>query len=133
MRGAYTSFLNALRVPGDFVTALVVFAIFALIRALPAHAAIQFGGQAARMLGPLVPRSRMALRQIAKAFPEKTSDAHRAILRACWDNLGRTAIEYCHLEEIWDFKSYAQPGHIEIVGGEYFEAMRNDGKPAIIV
>ena len=58
----------------------------------------------------------------------------RAILRDCWDNLGRTSVEYCHLDHIWKHdEAHPERSNIEIVGTEHFLKLRGDDKPAIIV
>jgi KDO2-lipid IV(A) lauroyltransferase len=134
MRHFIIKFIKLLRSLADFFVALLVFAAFALVRAIPAKRAVDFGGAAARFLGHLVPRSNLALKQIAAAFPHKTAAEHRTILSECWDNLGRTAVEYCHLDHIWD-RDEASPsnGNIEIIGSEYFFKLRDDKGPAIIV
>ncbi len=57
------------------------------------------------------------------------------MLRKAWDNLGRTACEYVHMERIWDFDE-ARPntGRIQIAPEviERFDRLRDDGKPALI-
>jgi KDO2-lipid IV(A) lauroyltransferase len=134
MRWLFLKFIRLLRSVTDFLIALLVFAVFAVIRFIPARQAVAMGGATARFLGHFVPRSRLALKQIAAAFPEKTHDQHRAILSACWDNLGRTSVEYCHLDHIWNYNE-AKPGdgNIEITGIEHFLRLRGAGHPAIIV
>jgi KDO2-lipid IV(A) lauroyltransferase len=59
----------------------------------------------------------------------------RRVLRESWDNLGRTACEYVHMDRIWDFDE-ARPntGRIQIAPEvtERFDRLRTDGKPALI-
>ncbi len=134
MRRLTFRLLVLLRQIADFFIALIVFALFALVRAIPAGFAVDLGGRVARFLSPFVPRSRLALKQIAAAFPEKNPAEHREILSACWDNLGRTSVEYCHLDHIWNYdEKNPLLGNIEIGGIEHFVKLHNDGKPAIIV
>src|SRR5690606_38842385 len=56
----------------------------------------------------------------------------QAILRDVWENLGRTAAEYPHLQELWDYEYGAEPGRVEAVGIGHFVKLREDGLPAII-
>ena len=63
----------------------------------------KLGGALARLLGPLTPAHRIGRDNIAASFPEKSEAERRAILREAWDNLGRTACEYVHMDRIWDF------------------------------
>src|SRR5215213_1696910 len=134
MRPALLKLANYVPSVADFLVGLVVLLLFTAIRLLPTKFAIGFGGSIARLLGYIVPRSSIALKQIAAAFPKKTAAEHKAILLECWDNLGRTCVEYCHLDRIWDYDLVAQDeGHIEVRGVEHFQKLRHNGKPAIIV
>ena len=78
---------------------------------------------------------RVALDNIRHAFPDMPAAEHAgASLREAWDNLGRTACEYVHMDRIWDFDP-ARPdaGRIQIAPEviERFERLRDDGKPAL--
>lgn len=116
--------------------AALVRAGFALLRALGPDLAPRLGGFVARNLGPLLPLQRGTLDNIRHAFPELPEAAHRRIAREAWDNLGRTACEYVHMEALWDFDP-EQPvaeGRIEASPEMVarFEALRTDGKPALL-
>ena len=63
----------------------------------------RIGAFLARNLGPLTGANRIARENIAAAFPEKTEAERAAILTEAWDNLGRVACEYVHMDRIWDF------------------------------
>ncbi|MES2906353.1 MAG: lipid A biosynthesis lauroyl acyltransferase [Pseudomonadota bacterium] len=134
MRTLSLRFLKLLRSVRDFCVAMLVFTFYALVRALPAQSAIRGGGKFAQFIGRFAPRSKIALRNIALAFPEKSPAEHQQILSEAWDNFGRTAVEYCHLDHIWDYDINAPgKGHINVAGVEHFVQMRDDGKPALIV
>ncbi len=106
--------------------ALLVLGVHRLFRALPLDHASALGGRIARTIGPRLPGSRTARRNLTRAFPEKTAAEIETILRGMWDNLGRTIAEYPHLEQI---------GHerVEVVGAEHADALRDDGKAGIMV
>lgn len=111
----------------------VVRAVFKLSRRLGPDRAARVGAALTRTLGPLVPAHRTALANVAAAFPEKSPAEHRAIVRGAWDNLGRTAAEYAHLDTIFDFDpDNPGAGRIEVEGIPHFEALRDDGRPGII-
>lgn len=125
----------ALRRAADAAVAAVVRAAFALLRALGPDRASAFGGVLARALGPLLPVHRVALDNLRSAFPEMPEAERRRVLREAWDNLGRTACEYVHMDRMWDFDE-ARPnaGRIQIApeSTAVFERLRSDGKPALI-
>jgi KDO2-lipid IV(A) lauroyltransferase len=52
-----------------------------------------------RKIGPLFPEHRIGRDQLHAAFPDKSDDEIERILAAVWDNLGRIAIEFAHLDE----------------------------------
>ena len=58
-----------------------------------------FAGAFMRRIGPLFPEHRVGREQLRIAFPEKSADEIERILGGVWDNLGRIAIEFAHLEE----------------------------------
>lgn len=120
---------------GEAALALLVRGLFGLVRALGPDLSAALGAFVARTLGPLVGAHRIALDNIRHAFPEKTAAEHRAILREAWDNLGRVACEYVHMDRLWDFDP-ARPGQGRIRASEAtiarYLALAEDGKPALI-
>ena len=119
---------------GDEALAALVRGTFALVRALGPDRASNLGGAGAKLLGPLTPAHRIARENIEASFPEKTPAERAAILRGAWDNLGRTAAEYVHMGEIFDFDpEHPNTGRIEIPEDSIarFVQLRDDGKPAI--
>lgn len=122
------------RIADNLVAALVRLAFF-LLRLPSPEAAAAAGGALARSVGPLLKQHRVALRNLAIAFPEWPEHRRRAVARQAWDNLGRVAAEYVHMDRIWDFdpdrpnagRIVADPAVVQRV-----MALRDDGKPALI-
>jgi KDO2-lipid IV(A) lauroyltransferase len=88
-----------------------------------------------RTIGPWLPEHRIGRANLVAAFPEKTPAEIETILSGVWDNLGRVAAEFAHLDHIWALESDRPgAGRIEIAPGttEKFEALRNDGRGALI-
>ena len=52
-----------------------------------------------RKAGPLVPEHRLGRDNLRAAFPEKSAADIEQILAGVWDNLGRVAAEFVHLNE----------------------------------
>lgn len=89
----------------------------------------------ARTIGPRVREQRIAHANLVAAFPEKSADEIDAILDGVWDNLGRVAAEFAHLDHIWEHdRDRPQDSRIEIPERthELFAQLRLDGKPALI-
>lgn len=86
------------------------------------------GGAVARMIGPLLPVSSVARRNLSLAMPELDAPARRRIVRGVWDNLGRTAAEFPHVAFLGE--TAAGPGW-EVVGSEHIEALAARGGPAL--
>lgn len=108
------------------IEAAFAFAVYFLFKLLPLETASAVGGWLGRVVGPLLPLTERARRNLRRAFPEKTEPEIVAIVRAMWDNLGRVAAEFPHLGEI---DVYDPQGPVAVVGAEWVDALRDDGKP----
>ena len=89
---------------------------FAGLRGLGPVRASDLGGRIARTLGPRLPVSRVADRNLRAALPELDAAVRRRIIRAVWDNLGRTVAELPHLGGL--HRTARGPGW-ELVGEEH--------------
>jgi Kdo2-lipid IVA lauroyltransferase/acyltransferase len=56
-------------------------------------------GALMRKVGPLFPEHRLGRDNLHAAFPQKSDAEVEHILSGVWDNLGRMAIEFAHLDE----------------------------------
>lgn len=99
------------------------------VRCQPAAAASDLGGRLGRSIGPLVPRTRAARRNVAAAFPDMVDSEIDRLVRAMWDNLGRTAFEYAHLDRI---PLLTADSPVEVVGAEHIETLRSDDAPGLL-
>jgi Kdo2-lipid IVA lauroyltransferase/acyltransferase len=119
---------------GDWIVGSIVLALFALMRRLGPERAPSLCAAVARSVGPLLPVHRVGLANIRAAFPEKDPAWHQARLKEEWDNLGRVAGEYVHLDKLFDFDpSQPEQGRIRIEPGDValFMDLLTDGKPAL--
>jgi KDO2-lipid IV(A) lauroyltransferase len=94
-----------------------------------------FAGRFMRTLGPRLKEHRIGRANLAAAFPEKSTDEIEAILRDVWDNLGRVAAEFAHIDRLEMFDpDPLEKGDI-IYSKEVdarFRRLRCDGKPALV-
>jgi len=84
--------------------------------------------------GPLMAMHRTAVANVAAAFPQKSAPERWAIVRGCWENLARSAVEFIFIDRIAAAFDPARPdvSSITIDGIEHVEALRKSGRPAII-
>ncbi|MEM9749484.1 MAG: lauroyl acyltransferase, partial [Pseudomonadota bacterium] len=103
----------------------------ALFKRLGPDRASALGGWIGRTVGPrLTPISSRAHRNLSAALPELSEAEVRRITREVWDNLGRTAAEYSHLEA---FRLGHPEGRVTASGLEHLRGAIASGRPAIFV
>jgi KDO2-lipid IV(A) lauroyltransferase len=92
-------------------------------------------GRIAGLIGPLTPEQRIGRANLTAAFPEKSREEIETILAGVWDNLGRLAAEFAHLDHIWQHDpAFPEQSRIEIGPRthELFAQLQLDGKPALV-
>jgi len=105
------------------------------IRRMDPDRSIDRSARLLRRIGPYLPEHRVGRANLTAAYPEKPAPEIEEILRGVWDNLGRVAAEYAHLDRLWDFDpDRPNQGRIEAANGslERFIQLRDDGKPALV-
>ena len=100
-----------------------------LLRAVGPVRASNICGAVARGIGPLLPVSKVADRNLRLALPDLDAAARKRIVRGVWENLGRTAGEFPHVGRLSETAS--GPGW-EVVGAEHIEALAARGGPAVL-
>ena len=111
-----------------FVETTAFQAALSILRSLDPVRASNLGAAVARRLGPPLPVSRVAERNLSLAFPDLGSQERRDIIRTMWESLGRTAAELPHLAVLTDASS--GPGW-EVAGSEILQEQAARGGPAI--
>lgn len=114
------------------VEAAFAFGVLALLKPLPADAAISTLAAVLRRIGPFLPRQKVVLDNLAHAMPELDEAERQAIARGMWENLGRQVAEYVFLDQLFDYDPDAETvGRIEVSGRELFQRIHASGEPAI--
>jgi len=91
-----------------------------------------------RKVGPWFPEHRIGRANLAAAFPDKSPAEIEKILSGVWDNLGRVAAEFAHIDRmtIYDPDKAQQSGDLDVVydqtTDERFKQLRLGGKPTLI-
>ena len=119
----------------DATLGLLAVGMLRAIRATSRTGMSDFAGGFMRRLGPRLKEHEIGRANLAAAFPEKSSAEIEKILQAVWDNLGRVAAEFAHIDRLQMFEPdphdqgdmlYTQEVY------ERFKHLRDDGKPALI-
>jgi Kdo2-lipid IVA lauroyltransferase/acyltransferase len=115
-----------------WLTAQVSLAILGLLRLLPPDAALETAERAARKIGPMVGRHKLALDNLRRAYPEKPPEELEKIASDMWANMARLAVEYVFLDKLFDFDPTAsEPGRVAVTGIEIFKQVRDEKRPHI--
>jgi Kdo2-lipid IVA lauroyltransferase/acyltransferase len=91
-------------------------------------------GAVMRKLGPLRKEHRLGRENLRAAFPEKSDTEIEQILAGVWDNLGRVAAEFAHLDELqFEGLGPLTPDTVRLSPGTHqcAQHLRNSG-PAIV-
>lgn len=87
-----------------------------------------------RKLGPLLREHRVGRANLQAAFPEKSAPEIERILAGVWDNLGRAAVEFAHIDRLTNSDPSLPTDDIvaDPATSDRFHRLRLDGKPALI-
>jgi KDO2-lipid IV(A) lauroyltransferase len=117
----------------DWLVAQFIFRALKLLRLIPMETAIRIFERSARWLGPKLSRHKVAMANLALAFPEKSLEEREKIASDSWAQIALGIVEYGYLDKILDIdESNLDTGRIEIKNVETYYKLRDDGLPAII-
>ncbi|MBR2123804.1 MAG: lysophospholipid acyltransferase family protein [Acetobacter sp.] len=105
--------------------------ILALLEALRADYASTLSGLFFRFIGPLLPVSRVAYRNLELAMPDLDSTKRKHIVRDMWENLGRNLGELPHLATLKE-NTPQGPG-FEIQGGHYLRPLLEKNSSVLFI
>ncbi|WP_292045985.1 MULTISPECIES: lysophospholipid acyltransferase family protein [unclassified Brevundimonas] len=115
----------------DFAWRLEAFgfqALFGFLRLLGVERASGLGGWLLRTLGPLTGTQKTVIRNLRIAFPDMDEAERNALALAQWDQTGRTFAELAVMDQLTP-----EGGRVEVVGLERLHALRDSGKPAVLI
>jgi Kdo2-lipid IVA lauroyltransferase/acyltransferase len=126
-------FIIGLKPAANVVSGRLVTLLLTAIRHLDRKKVSNAGARFLRAVGPRLRENAIGRENLRAAFPEKSPTEIDDILAGVWDNLGRVAAEFSHLDRLcgeegepWPFVEYAPDSEAR------FRQLRSDGKPALI-
>jgi len=102
--------------------------LIGLMRLLGLTRASAVGGWLLKALGPMTGTQKTVMRNLRIAFPDMPRAEREALALAQWEQTGRTFAETLVMDQLTPAS-----GRIEIVGMERLHAIRDSGKPAVLV
>ncbi|GAW41047.1 Lipid A biosynthesis (KDO)2-(lauroyl)-lipid IVA acyltransferase [Brevundimonas sp. SH203] len=103
-------------------------ALFGFLRLLGVERASGLGGWLLRTLGPLTGTQKTVIRNLRIAFPDMDEAEREALALAQWNQTGRTFAELAVMDQLTP-----EGGRVEVVGMERLHALRDSGKPAVLI
>jgi len=117
----------------DWTIAMMILSLLKLVSLMPVERSVDLVDRLARRIGPRTSRHRLALYNLARAYPEKTEAEREAIAREMWGNMARLAAEYVYLDDMFDYHpDQPGPSRIEVSGIEIFRDLRENPRPFIV-
>src|SRR5438874_4557716 len=119
----------------DIIVGPLAVGLLKVIRRADPDDSADRAGRLLQRLGPLLPAHHVGRANLAAAFPEKAPAEIEKILLGVWDNLGRVAAEFAHLDRLWDYDPSGRRA-ARVTDSEddraRFHRLRAAGKPALI-
>ncbi len=110
----------------EFFQAFFIVCLYLFLKALPVTLSSFLTGKIARLLGPILPVSRLGKRNLLEAFPHKTDSQRLRILRDAWENLGRVVGEFPHVQELAQKRT-------RVVNSALLEYLKKNNRAAIFI
>jgi KDO2-lipid IV(A) lauroyltransferase len=127
------SFKKRMQRYGGYLLGNIVKGVLRILRLFDPDRSSDFCGAILRRVGPHLREHRIGRANLRAAFPEKDAAWIEKTLRGAWENLGRTAGEYVHLDRLWDFDpDHPNTGRILTDHAQHLIDLRDDGKPALV-
>jgi KDO2-lipid IV(A) lauroyltransferase len=108
-RSTTLKFLRPLKRAFERVVGWLVVGTLAVLRRINRQRMAKMLGRVMRIAGPWLPEHKVGRENLTAAFPEKSAQEIETILGGVWENLGRVAAEFAHIDRI----IYHDPGHPE--------------------
>ncbi|MEN5146712.1 lysophospholipid acyltransferase family protein [Brevundimonas diminuta] len=102
--------------------------LFGFLRLLGVEGASAFGGGLLRALGPLTGTQKTVMRNLRIAFPDMDEGERKRLAVDQWEQTGRTFAELAVMDRLTP-----ESGRIDLVGMERLHAIRDSGRPVVLI
>lgn len=117
----------------DWLVAKLVGLFLHFAKKLPPEKSTEIADKLGRFLAPILPRTKLARKNLQLAFPEKSPEEINQLVKGVWGNVARTMAEYVFLDQLFDFDiENPERGRVDIVGINNFVKLRESDKPVVI-
>jgi KDO2-lipid IV(A) lauroyltransferase len=99
-RSTTLKFLRPLKRAFERVLGWLVVGALAVLRRINRTRMANFTGRLMRLVGPWFPEHKVGRENLRAAFPDKSPEEIEKILSGVWENLGRVAAEFAHIDRI---------------------------------
>ncbi|HKS84442.1 MAG TPA: lipid A biosynthesis lauroyl acyltransferase [Pseudolabrys sp.] len=121
---------------GNAIVGALAISLLKLLRLTNPDKMADVSGWLMSRIGPFLPENRVGRANLTAAFPQKAPAEVEEILRGVWDNIGRMAAEFAHLDRLSDFDPWnpQRPARIEAHQDDIdrFFKLLHSGKPALV-
>src|ERR1700741_4654648 len=93
-------FLRPLKGALEHVLGWLIVGTLAVLRRINRQRMANFAGRLMRVVGPWFPEHKVGRENLRAAFPDKAPEEIENILRGVWENLGRGAADFAHIDRI---------------------------------
>jgi Kdo2-lipid IVA lauroyltransferase/acyltransferase len=137
-RGPRSKFGKALKGAGDRVLGWLTVTALALLRRTNRRRMANIIGPMMRRVGPWFPEHRIGRENLKAAFPQKSPEEIEKILGGVWENLGRYAAEFAHIDRMTIYNPEGPPQSADLdavydeTTYERFKRIRQAQKPSLV-
>jgi KDO2-lipid IV(A) lauroyltransferase len=137
-RARHLKVLRPLKGIADRVLGSLTVFVLAILRRVDRKRTANLLGRLMRFVGPWFPEHKIGRDNLKAAFPDKPDQEIENILASVWDNLGRVAAEFSHIDRMVVLHPDRQQDGDDFVASyeeatfRELSAMRENGKPGIV-
>ena len=114
-----------------FIQFLGISFLFLIYKLLGLKLSSVLSGKILTILGPLFRSNTTSYSNLSKAFPKKTNDEKKKIIKSMWNNYGKILAEYMYIKKFRTSRSFSEK--IIVENQKELELIKKNSKPVIFV